>query len=71
MDEGIVKLKINAPPVDGKANKACIKFLAEFFDLSKSRVIIISGHKSKTKLVEVVGDPDNLTSILREKLLDT
>lgn len=68
MDEGVVKLKIKAPPVDGKANEACVKFLAGVFNVSKSSITIVSGHKSKTKLIEVVGEPDVLIALLSEKL---
>jgi len=44
-----LKLAITAPPVDGKANKAVISFLANFFSLSKSDVVIQSGQQSRHK----------------------
>lgn len=44
-----LKLAITAPPVDGKANKAVIAFLARFFKLSKADVVITSGHQSRHK----------------------
>ena len=44
-----LKLAVTAPPVDGKANKAVISFLAKFFSLSKSDVTIQQGHQSRHK----------------------
>jgi len=69
MDEGVVKLKINAPPIDGKANLACIKFLSDVFNVSKSQISIVSGDKSKTKVIEVLGEPEILAKILTELLM--
>jgi uncharacterized protein (TIGR00251 family) len=46
-----IKIKVTAPPVDGAANKACIKFLAKYFKVSKSSIEIISGQTSRTKHV--------------------
>lgn len=69
MDEGVVKLKINAPPIDGKANLACIKFLSDVFNVSKSQISIVSGDKSKIKVIEVLGEPEILAKILSELLM--
>ena len=70
MDEGLIKVKINAPPVDGKANEACIKLIAETLGIAKANVRIVSGLKSRTKLVEVSGDPDILYNSLINSLQD-
>ena len=43
MEDGVVKIKLTAPPVDGKANDALVKFLAETLNVSKSRVEIVAG----------------------------
>jgi len=51
-DSFIVKVK--EPPKEGKANQAVIKLLAEHFGVAMSRVRILSGLKSKNKVVEVV-----------------
>jgi uncharacterized protein (TIGR00251 family) len=50
-DSFIVKIK--EPPREGKANQAVIKLLAEHFSVPKSRVRILSGLKSKNKVIEV------------------
>ena len=52
----VLKIKINAPPVKGKANKALIDFLAEKLGVKKSEVGIISGHTSKIKKIKVLGE---------------
>lgn len=50
-----LKLRITAPPVDGKANEACVALLAELLGVKKARVEIIAGQTSKTKTVAVEG----------------
>jgi len=47
------KVHLNAPAVDGKANEALIKVLADYFKVRKSAVHILKGHRSRQKLVEV------------------
>ncbi|CAN2041553.1 conserved hypothetical protein [Candidatus Magnetomoraceae bacterium gMMP-15] len=46
-----IKIKLTAPPVDGAANKMCVKFLAKILGMSKSSIKIISGFSSRTKQV--------------------
>jgi uncharacterized protein (TIGR00251 family) len=48
-----LKIAITAPPVEGKANKKCIAYLAKCFDVAKSKVEIISGKNSKNKLIKI------------------
>jgi hypothetical protein len=48
-----VKLKLTAPPVDGAANKMCVKFLAKHLNIPKSCLEIVSGHTGRTKIVFV------------------
>lgn len=48
-----LKIAISAPPLEGKANKKCIDFLARYFKVPKSRVEIISGLKSKEKQIKI------------------
>ncbi len=52
----VLKVKINAPPVKGKANRALIDFLAEKLEVRKSEIEILSGHTSKIKKIKVVGE---------------
>lgn len=46
-----IKLKITAPPVDGKANKAVIEFLSKTFKVPKSYFEIVRGETSKEKSI--------------------
>ena len=51
--EGMLKVYVNAPPVDGKANKVVAEVLAEHFKVRKSSVKILRGEKSKEKIIEI------------------
>lgn len=46
-----LKVRVNAPPVEGAANEACRSFLAKQFRIAKGRVIILSGEKSREKRI--------------------
>lgn len=48
-----MKLRLAAPPVDGKANAALIAFLADFCGVPKRAVTLVSGHASRAKRVRV------------------
>jgi uncharacterized protein (TIGR00251 family) len=50
-----LKLAITAPPVEGKANEACIEFFAKLLKVPRSSVTIAAGHSSRNKLVRVTG----------------
>ncbi len=50
-----LKVKLTAPPVDGKANKALLEFLAKRLGIGKSQLQIIAGHTSREKQIEVTG----------------
>lgn len=48
-----LKLRITAPPVEGKANEECRRFLAKLLDVPASAVEIVSGISSKDKVIRV------------------
>ena len=50
-----LKIKITAPPVDGRANEECIRFLADVLGVKKDRVQITGGLKAKRKTITVQG----------------
>jgi len=50
-----LKIRLAAPPVEGKANEALIKFIAEALKLPKSAVNLKSGQTSRRKVLEVQG----------------
>lgn len=58
-----LKVALTAPPVEGAANAACQAFLAEIFKVSKGSVSLVGGEKSRDKLWEITGDPDQLAAI--------
>ena len=51
--EGLFKVYVNAPAVDGKANKALLAVLSEYFNIRKGSIKIVRGEKSREKVVEV------------------
>ena len=55
MDDGSLKIRLTAPPVDGAANEALVDFLSRTLDLSKSSIEIVSGHTSREKRVKISG----------------
>ena len=50
-----LRVRIKAPPVDGKANEALVKFFAEFFGVPKGGVAIVSGDTARLKRVRIAG----------------
>jgi uncharacterized protein (TIGR00251 family) len=55
IQDDALKLKITSPPVEGKANEACIRVLSDLLGVRKSRITIVSGHKSRNKRIAVSG----------------
>lgn len=56
--EGALELRVNAPPVDGEANAAARELLADVLDVSRARVALHAGDKSRRKVFRVEGlDP--------------
>ena len=50
-----VKISLAAPPVDGRANQACVELFAELLNVPRSAVTIVSGETSRRKVVRVAG----------------
>lgn len=55
IQDGALKVKLTAPPVEGKANRACVEFLAGLLGVRRSALAITSGEKSRKKTVSVTG----------------
>ncbi len=53
IDEANYTVSVKAPPIDGKANAAIVKLLADYFDVAPSLVEIISGHMARVKVIEI------------------
>lgn len=54
MDEGNFVVHVKEPPIDGRANRAIVKALADYFGTSTSQVRIVLGHTSRHKIVEIL-----------------
>jgi uncharacterized protein len=53
--EGELVLRLNAPALEGKANKAAVEFVSRYFGVSRSAVLMVSGEKSRHKIFQIVG----------------
>jgi len=51
--DGAIKMRLTAPPVNGKANEECRRFLAKLLGVSATSVEIISGESSRDKIIRV------------------
>ncbi len=57
LEDGTVRIRVAAPPVDGKANKALVKYLSEIFGVRKNRIEIVAGEKGLDKIISIDGIP--------------
>ena len=48
-------LRLNAPAIEGKANKAATEFVSQYFGVPRSAVLMVSGEKSRHKIFQIVG----------------
>ena len=53
--QGILNVKVAAPPVEGKANRELIDFLSEVLGVSKSSLTVVKGLTSRNKVITVTG----------------
>ena len=60
-----LKVALTAPPVDGRANQACVEFFADLLRVPRSAVMIATGQTSRNKVVRVVGIS---AALVRERL---
>ncbi len=51
----LLRVRLTAPPVDGAANAALVRFLAERLGVPRSAVRVVAGQRGRTKVVEVDG----------------
>lgn len=67
-DAVMLRVAVGQPAVDGKANKAVIEALAKSFGVKRRDVMVVSGHTSRSKRIQLDGDPARLKAVLRELL---
>ena len=53
--EGMLKIKLTAPPVEGEANQALIDYLASVLNLPRRNVVLLKGESSRHKIVAIKG----------------
>jgi uncharacterized protein (TIGR00251 family) len=62
-----LKVSLTTPPVEGRANEACVAFLAEVLNVPRSSVTIAAGESNRNKIIRVAGLS---VEQLRKRLLD-
>jgi uncharacterized protein (TIGR00251 family) len=55
LHDGAIRIRLRAPPVDGKANEALVRFLAERLGIPRRSVAVVSGQTGRAKRVRVSG----------------
>lgn len=55
VQSGVLRVRVNAPPLEGRANRAVIALLAAYLRIPKSSIKIAAGERAPAKLVEVAG----------------
>jgi len=53
--EGMLKVKLTAPPVEGEANQALVDYLASVLDTPRRNVVLVKGESSRQKIVAING----------------
>ena len=67
IEGGVLRARVSAPPVDGKANRALCRLIAKRLGIAPSRVSVVRGERSRDKVVRVEG----LESTVLEKALES
>ncbi|KTD02239.1 DUF167 domain-containing protein [Fluoribacter gormanii] len=63
LHEGELKIRLNTPPIEGRANKALLKYIAEIFKVPIRQITLQRGDKSRHKVLTIIGsmvNPDDL-----------
>ena len=53
-ENNLLKVYVTAPPEDGRANRAVIELLSEHFKVKRNCITILSGKKSRTKIIQIL-----------------
>ena len=68
--EEFIKIKLNSPPIEGKANKEVIALLSKALKIPKSNISIVNGDKNKLKTIEVMISEENFFEKLSNCIMD-
>src|SRR3970040_519781 len=69
LEDGTIKVRLTAPPVEGKANEALLQFLSEVLGVAPNRIEIIAGMTGRDKLVSVEDlDPETAQERILSKV---
>lgn len=52
-NDGVLEVSVSSAPVDGKANEEMLGLLSDYFEIAKSAIEIVGGHKSRKKFIEI------------------
>lgn len=52
-EKDLIKVYVQSPPVDGKANKELVEVLAEHFNVKKNQIEIVRGRTSRVKVIKI------------------
>jgi uncharacterized protein len=68
-----LKIRLTSPPVDGVANKMCIKFLAKQLDIALSQITIVSGQRGRNKIIRIeeIEASEFITKIIKSNKADS
>ena len=64
--EGALKIKLHAQPIEGKANEALIRYLADMLDVPKSAIKITHGTSGRKKLLEIQSAQLTVSSVIQQ-----
>jgi uncharacterized protein YggU (UPF0235/DUF167 family) len=59
-----LKVRVRAVAENGRANAACEEVVADWLGLAKSRVRVVQGHKSRTKMLDLAGEPGEIEALV-------
>lgn len=68
--DGALRLRVSAPPVEGRANEACLRLLAKALDLPVSRLEIVAGQQARVKTIQVADASADLLRTALSNLLE-
>ncbi len=61
-----LKIKLQSPPIEGKANEALLKYLSQQLELPRSQITLKTGQTSRHKVVEIKHSPTQLDALLKK-----